>query len=89
MGIIDEASVVGSMPQPKEHIFLREKAKLFSVDRDDGLARHDGFNEPFQNRFSEWVSLGCPRRADVPEGGSEPGQKTVDVGETNEIYPLL
>ncbi len=67
MGIVDEASVVGQLPKPKEHIFLQEKAKWFRVCEDDGLARHNGFNEPFQNRFKEWVLEGCPRRADTPE----------------------
>jgi len=67
IGLVDEASVVGQLPKPKEHIFLQEKAKWFSVYEDDGLARHNGFNEPFQNRFKEWVLEGCPRRADTPE----------------------
>jgi hypothetical protein len=62
MGIVDDASVAGEMPQAKEHIFLKEKAAWWSVPGDDGLARHEAFNETFQNRLKDWVVKGCPLR---------------------------
>lgn len=70
MGIVDDHSVVGLMPKPKEHIFLREKAAWWRMPEDDGLARHDAFNEPFQKRLKEWITKGCPARAEVTACGT-------------------
>ena len=67
MGIVDDASVVGDMPHAKEHIFLKEKAEWWRVPDDDGLARHEAFNESFQNRLKDWVAKGCPNRTDTPK----------------------
>ena len=41
MGIMDDATVVGSMPAPKEHIFWGEKAAWFKIGGNDGLAKHE------------------------------------------------
>lgn len=47
MGIIDDESIVGKLPRPKEHIFLKEKARWWDVADEDGLARHFAFPEIF------------------------------------------
>ena len=65
MGIVDDSKVVGSIVKPKEHIFVGEKAKWWELDGDDGLVRHEGFNQPFQDRLKAWYAQGCPRRADI------------------------
>lgn len=65
MGIVDDASVVGDMPHAKEHIFLQEKAAWWNVPGDDGLARHEAFNETFQIRLKEWAAKGYPLRPDA------------------------
>lgn len=65
MGIVDDSTVVGSIVKPKEHIFLGERAKWWNLADDDGLARHEGFNLPFQSRLQAWYAEGCPRRADI------------------------
>ena len=70
MGIVDDGSVVGSMPKPKEHIFLKERAQWFDVQQDDRMARHEGFNEAFQKRLREWILKGCIRREDAIESRS-------------------
>lgn len=69
LGVIDDASVESTMPKPKEHIFLREKACWFSLPDDGGLDRCDGFNEPFQLRLQDWITRGCPQRVDMPACG--------------------
>ena len=64
MGTVDDGSVVGEIVKPCEHIFLKEKAVWWKFsDDDDGIARHDGFDETFQRRFEEWEAKGSPRRA--------------------------
>ncbi len=65
MGIVDDEHVVGEMPRPAEHIFLKEKARWWSIPDGDGLARYEGFTEAYQARLKDWVSRGSPRRADV------------------------
>lgn len=65
MGIVDDENVAGIMVKPKEHIFLKEKAFWWNIQEDDGLARHEGFNESFQTRLKEWVVQGSPIRADA------------------------
>lgn len=65
MGIVDDQHVTGSIPEPKEHIFLAEKVGWWDFTQRDGFARHDGFNESFQARLRAWNTAGCPRRADV------------------------
>ena len=72
MGIVDEDSVSGILPAPKEHIFLSEKAQWFELAHDDGLQRHQSFNESFQNRFETWIRLGCPKRPDLATAGDAP-----------------
>lgn len=65
MGTVDEASVVGKIPAPTEHIFLGEKAGWWNVASGDGLARYAANSPSFQARMDEWIAKGCPRRADV------------------------
>ena len=68
IGTVDDGTVVGSMVKPIEHIFLKEKAAWWSVSGDDGMARHEGFDEPFQRRLKEWAAKGSPQRADLCGG---------------------
>ena len=65
MGIVDNPGVIGKMPQPTAHIFLKEKAEWWSLPDNDGLARYDSFDEAYEKRFEEWISKGCIRRSDV------------------------
>ena len=65
MGIVNDASIVGKIPYPKEHIFLREKAKWWDIRSDDGLAQHESFNQAFESRLAEWVAKGGPKRSDI------------------------
>lgn len=65
MGTVDESKVVGSIVKPTEHMFLREKARWWELANDDGLAKHEGFDQPFQDRLRAWYAEGCPRRADI------------------------
>ena len=65
MGIVDDSKVVGSIVKPKEHIFVGEKAMWWGELTDDGLARHVGFNQPFQARLKAWYAEGCPKRTDI------------------------
>ena len=64
MGLVDDASVVGELPRAKEHIFLKEKAEWWNVPENDGMARHEALDRPFQNRLDEWIAKGCPQRPD-------------------------
>ena len=64
MGIVDDSKVIGSIVKPKEHIFVGEKAKWWELT-DDGVARHVGFNQPFQARLKAWYAEGCPKRTDI------------------------
>ena len=65
MGTVDDGTAVGEMVKPSEHIFLKEKAAWWSISGDDGLAKHKGFDEPFQRRLEEWQAKGAPKRADA------------------------
>ena len=65
MGIVDDASVIGKLPLPKEHIFLQEKAAWWELPRDDGIARYAAFNETWKGRLEEWIEGGCPAIADA------------------------
>ena len=65
MGIMDDASVIGQLPRPKEHIFLGEKAGWWEVSSEDGLAQYESFNDEFKGRWKEWIAKGCPERSDV------------------------
>ncbi|KAL8835217.1 MAG: hypothetical protein Q9170_003413 [Blastenia crenularia] len=65
MGIVDDGYVQGDIAQPKEHIFLAEKATWWSMVEYDGLAKHDEFNEGFQARLQAWNEAGCPKRTDL------------------------
>jgi hypothetical protein len=67
MGTVDNESLVGEVGKPDEHIFLKEKAAWWIVP-DDGIVRHEAFDETFQRRLEGWVAEGSPRRDDV--GGS-------------------
>ena len=64
LGIIDDDSVRGKLPKPKEHIFLKEKASWWEL-LDDGLGRCETFGEPWPEMTREWEENGCPRRNDV------------------------
>jgi hypothetical protein len=50
-GTIDRSTE--TLPQPVEHIFLAEKAPWFKVP-DDGLARFEEFDPPFQGKLEAW-----------------------------------
>ena len=65
MGIMDDAGVTGRIVRPKEHIFLGEKARWWDLADDDGMARHEGFTQSFQDRLRAWYAQGCPSRADI------------------------
>lgn len=65
MGLVDDEHTVGSMPGPKEHIFLAEKAAWWTVDEGDGLERYENFINAFQKRLKDWEVRGKPPRADV------------------------
>ncbi|GAW19477.1 hypothetical protein ANO14919_089640 [Xylariales sp. No.14919] len=66
MGLVDNEHIVGALPPVKEHIFLADKAEWWKVPPDDGIARHDGFNEAFTRRLREWSDRGRPQRLDIP-----------------------
>ena len=66
MGSIDDDSLTMKMVKAKEHIFLQEKASWWELS-EDGLARHQAFNEPFQLRLKEWQARGKPARDDIGE----------------------
>ena len=51
MGTIDESS--GRIPSSKEHIFLKDKASWLKLP-DDGTARHEKFDAPFQERLNKY-----------------------------------
>lgn len=68
MGIMDNAQVMGSIPKPKEHIFISEKAIWWDLADGDGLARHEEFNEHFQARLKTWCKAGYPKRPDIVNG---------------------
>nr|POE63255.1 hypothetical protein CFP56_04158 [Quercus suber] len=65
MGLIDDASVVGTITPPKEHIFLCDQAKWLRRPEQDTIEHHWGFNDSFQRRLHEWNVRGRPVRADV------------------------
>lgn len=65
VGTIDDQSIVGTLPKLKEHIFLAEKAPWWDIAEDVSVARHAGFNEPFQLRLKEWNAKGRPSRDDL------------------------
>lgn len=67
MGIVDDGSIVGKLPRPKEHIFLGEKAQWWNIPNEDSIARHASFNESFQDRMKEWIAKGRQRRSDLEE----------------------
>ena len=67
MGNVNDSHVEGSVPKPKEHIFLVDRAVWWDLPENDGLERHSEFNEPFQARLRAWRAEGCPRRTDVSE----------------------
>ena len=50
-GTIDRT--IAALPQPEEHIFLAEKASWFKIP-DDGLARFEEFDPPFQRKLESW-----------------------------------
>lgn len=43
MGTVDQESVVGRLPRPYAHIFLRSKAVWWEVGEGDGIERWEGF----------------------------------------------
>ena len=43
MGTIDEEMVIGSLPKPHQHIFLKSKASWLEISEDDGSAKHRAF----------------------------------------------
>jgi len=67
MGTADDETVVGTIVRPKEHIFLREKAGWWEISENDGLERHEAFDEPFQRRLAEWEAQGKKKRSDVED----------------------
>ena len=65
IGTIDDDSIQGTLPKLKEHIFLAEKRPWWELSDSPSVARHDGFNEPFQLRLKEWDARGRPSRTDI------------------------
>ena len=65
MGIVNDDSLKGNLPKPKEHIFLKEKASWWELDNRDGLLRHETFDERFGNIMRKWEDDGCVKRNDV------------------------
>jgi hypothetical protein len=49
-----------TLPQPKEHIFLAEKAPWFKLP-DDGLAGFEEFDPPFQSKLETWKRENMPK----------------------------
>jgi hypothetical protein len=56
-GTIDRSTA--TLPQPKEHIFLAEKAPWFKLP-DDGLAGFEEFDPPFQSKLEAWKRENMP-----------------------------
>ena len=50
-GTVDRS--IEPLPQPKEHIFVAEKASWFKIP-DDGLARFEKFDTPFSEKLENW-----------------------------------
>ena len=57
-GTIDRSTE--PLPQPEEHIFLAEKASWFKIP-DDGLARFEEFDPPFQRKLEIWQNRGVEK----------------------------
>ena len=68
MGIVDDTQIRGSIPRPKEHIFLSDKAIWWDLAEGDGLARHEEFNELFKARLEAWCKADYPKRPDIERG---------------------
>ena len=57
MGIVDESSVDGELPRPKEHIFWASRVGWLDWEdmvKEDGVKRWDGFDEPVAKKLEEW-----------------------------------
>lgn len=60
MGTVDDASVVGKLPAPSQHIFLSEKVTWWDAPSDDNVGRYETFG-PFEDQLKEWTAKGCPQ----------------------------
>ena len=56
MGTVDEQSVVGSLPEPYEHIFLQSKASWWKISEGDNLPKYQKFPESFGRFLDEWIA---------------------------------
>ena len=56
MGTIDEQSVIGSLPEPYEHIFLQSKASWWKIPEGDALPKYQKFPEEVHRLLDEWIA---------------------------------
>ena len=56
MGTVDEQSVVGLLPEPCEHIFLKSKASWWKIPGDDKLPKYQKFPGSLQSSWNQWIA---------------------------------
>ena len=54
-------------PIQREHIFVEQDPIGIAGGPGDGVERHKGFDQGFQERLDDWQAKGSPKRADVAD----------------------